>query len=856
MLIFSLPLVCPCQIKTKNKWRSCLGLHIQIEVIMNTYFLAALVASFLFLSACGGDSSTDLNSISDTPPKKLKQPPVKNIGNSVATTNHFIPKDGAISIGSKSLANNQQAKIFIDQYNRERTFRGFNVTGSVKLRESGFKPFRNELDARDGLKILRDQIGSNMIRFTLAWEGMQPEPNKVDTQYLAELTKQIKVAIEQKIYILLDYHTDLYSRYVFRKDSAHTGNGAPKWAVSDIYGKDDCSLPCMFTWSAHTLSNSAVRNVVKSFWYDLWALDKSLNSIEVVYPKTNQCLGIKDSKAVFSTCNNSSQTKWSYNKQGVLKNTQGQCLDVVAGLATKGATVRPIGCNGSRAQQFIISKKGQLHSLSNLNLCVGVTNKGLNLDVCRPEPANQIWQLRDNNQQSIMAQLNYIQSQFTWQMGELISYLEKNLSQEELDYIVGINPINEPYDGGVKPEMTYKQWDNLILWPAYESMRKEMIARGWQAKQLYAEPLVFWSSIAGIFAPATGAGHLDYKPDSDGFVFNSHFYDQARMGTSNKPIDNGTYFGNIDKIRNEARYLNLAPFVSEFGMWNGEKGHRDSARTNNAVYQALEATNESNNKALNTGSQEVKKRSRRLDFYAPVVSGTQWHWGYYYNNHKEYQNDNLNQLKTKHDAWNDEDFSVIDNFGKTYLLPQKVLERVYPRAVQGDIMHFAYDPKAADNSGKAQPFYSIKGSILKGGDGFEILKDTPFALLTWRGRRSDAPTEIFVPRHIDVEKLVVITDARISTTLSVSNKPNGEKNEILLTKDISRQGGHNLYIWDDKDKDEHNESYHFALMYLEDEASKKLNRNSVQFALKTLINKEVNPVYLIDKMTDSGYSKK
>lgn len=832
---------------------------------MQKVFFTTVIVLSVLLGACSESSNNQSSASSNSSLSGMSTTGTApgsgaNAGTGSGTTNpgvnptdpslHYIPEDGAISIASKKLDNNETAKIFVDQFNRERTFRGFNVSGSVKLKEFGFKPFRNSTDSQESMRILRDQIGSNMIRFTLAWEGVQPEINKIDEQYLADITKQIKTAIDQKIYILLDYHTDLYSRHIFKKNSQHTGNGAPKWAVSDIYGKDNCPLiVCGFAWSAHTLSNNAVRNAVRGFWYDLWTLDKPLKEIKLNHPKTNKCLSVKNSTLSLVDCGESGST-WTYNKKGELKNAQGQCLDIDIFDST---SLISHSCDGTNYQQFIISKKGQLHTLLNLNKCVQMNEKNkVKVGVCKPETDNQIWQLSDKNNQSIMNQLSYVQSQFVWQMGELMTYLKQNLTAQELNYIVGINPINEPYDGGVKP-LTYKQWDNLILWPAYERMRKEMIDHGWKTKQLYAEPLVFWSSIVGLAAPATGGGHLDYKP-GDGFVFNSHFYDQARMGVTNlKAIDNGTYFKNIDNIRDEARYLNLAPFVSEFGMWNGDKGYRDSARTNNAVYQALEATNQANNKALNSGK-EIKKRSRHLDFYAPVISATQWHWGYYYNNHQEYQNDNPNKLKTKHDAWNDEKFSVIDNYGKDYLLPQKVLERIYPRAVQGDIMHFAYDPKASDNSNKAQHFYSIKGSSFRGGAEFEILKDTPFALLTWRGRRSNAPTELFIPRHFDYSKLVVITDAAIADDLKISSKPNGTVNEILLTKDMSRQGGHNLYIWDDQDKSENSDSYHFALIYTENKTNKGYNKETIQHVVQRYIDQKKNPVFLINKMTDSGYS--
>ena len=51
--------------------------------------------------------------------------------------------------------------IFVDGLGREVYFRGWNISGAVKLKSMGFKPFKNQRDTASGLEDLkkkRDQI--------------------------------------------------------------------------------------------------------------------------------------------------------------------------------------------------------------------------------------------------------------------------------------------------------------------------------------------------------------------------------------------------------------------------------------------------------------------------------------------------------------------------------------------------------------------------------------------------------------------------------------------------------------------------------------------------------------------------
>lgn len=681
---------------------------------MNTSKITlALAASFFIgqVHAGGGEPA-------EPPPPPAQAAPVEII--SSAPAQHSLGYAGTANdrkiVTSSKTVDGQLDRIFRDGFGREVNFRGFNVSGKVKLVQSGFKPFMNTQDAATSFDELGKKNGANQVRFTIAWEGVHPSPDVIDEQYLAQIVAQMKEAIRNRMYIVVDYHSDLYSRHTFTKDSRDTGNGAPEWIVKGgNHGTDDCGLPCLFSWGAHKLNDNAVRSAMRAFW--------------------------------------------------------------------------------------------------------------LNSDVTTDKGTRQV------------------QDEFLWQVGKVADYLKANLSAEEFDYVLGIEPLNEPFEAGLKELglKDYAEFDNQMLWPFYERMRDVLDAEGWNDKWVFAEPMVFWSSIT-TFAPATGGGYLNYKP-GDGFVFAPHFYDQGRMGTQFDVPRNGTYFSNLDNIRKEARFLDLPIFLGEFGMWLEGKGHTDGERIINATYQGMEMSD------VNHG------KDRFADFYTAQVGGTQWQWDYYYDNHYELQNGNPDKVKTEDDAWNGENFSVIKEYAQGYNVDANLVERLYARRVQGDVMNFHYNAMVSDRAAAPLSWAALRVAD-SSGESNEYFRGKKFALLTWRGRNADAPTEIFIPRHFDISKMLVMTESSIkSQTLSVSNSPANVKNEVLLTTDPAKasNGGHRLAIWDDVDAGENQDTLHYALI-VDDANLTEEQLVELQSNLNQLIRiQKKNPVYLTGQMTHGGY---
>jgi len=523
----------------------------------------------------------------------------------------------ALHIGQRqlNLAEKQLADpIFRDDSGREVYLRGWNVSGSVKLVSHGFKPFLSAQDAARSFELMKRHTGANLVRFTLSWEGTHPAPDQIDYRYLDALIEQMREAFKQRIYLFLDFHTDLFSRHLFAPNSPFTGNGAPEWVVRGAgYSTMRCSPHC-FVWGQALLSSPEIRRAYKDFF----------------------------------------------------DNTIIQ-------------TVR-----GERR----------------------------------------------------------VQDEYLWQLQRVIRYIKSQLTAEEFDWILGIEPINEPsYGEGHRDTAAY--FDNEKLWPFYQRVRAVLNQHGWQDKWVFAGPSLFWDTNAGYFLPPTGGGHLLAKPGT-GFVFAPHFYDAARMGLGNlNRVHNGEYFKHLDSIRQEAAFLGMPAVLGEFGMWlkNQDGGVRDYARVVHGVYQALESSDR-----LHT------EKDRRPDLHTSFVASTQWHWDIYKDQHAEYQNGNLQKLKTQGDGWNGEDFSAVK--GETLSVNADVIMRAYPRAVDGNLVSFYYNGLPHDGAGVLLDWAEIRTAQAS------YFADTRFSLLIWQGG-SGQESEIFLPSSFDPATCVLLTDQGI-----------------------------------------------------------------------------------------------
>src|SRR5690606_30237466 len=126
------------------------------------------------------------------------------------------------------------------------------------------------------------------------------------------------------------------------------------------------------------------------------------------------------------SCHGGANQRWHYRQDGTLRSLTdtGQCLDVAGAKTAAGTDIQVYQCNGSSAQQFMADAYGRVHAVLDLNKCLSLNNGNVQLDECvaasQVADSHQQFQLRDAaTGLSLMPQLDFVQSQFVWQLGEM-----------------------------------------------------------------------------------------------------------------------------------------------------------------------------------------------------------------------------------------------------------------------------------------------------------------------------------------------------------------------------------------------------------------------------------------------------
>ncbi|URN12701.1 glycoside hydrolase family 5 protein [Streptomyces radiopugnans] len=243
-----------------------------------------------------------------------------------------------------------------------------------------------------------------------------------------------------------------------------------------------------------------------------------------------------------------------------------------------------------------------------------------------------------------------------------------------------------------------------------------------------------------------GAGRLHRGPLGPRYVFNSHYYDGARMTVDPTPAGDGAYAAATGRIRDRAAELATAPFVSEFGHrmtgWGSDRG----PWMTRAMYQGMDHGTR--------GADWWKDPAASGD----VLSGTHWHWDVYSGRHREAMNGNPDKILTEGDAWNDEDHSVVasaDDGTVRLRLDRRALDRLYPTAVSGDTLAFAYEDMARsgyarEGGGGRRPGGGLAASAVPTARRRQAAGGRPkqFGVLVWRGSpdAAGAPTALHLLR--------------------------------------------------------------------------------------------------------------
>lgn len=77
----------------------------------------------------------------------------------------------------------------------------------------------------DDAAFLAEQ-GFNAVRLGIAFEGLMPEPGRVDEAYIDALATSVRQLARRRIFVLLDFHQDGYG-------PKYRGNGLPEWMSLD-----------------------------------------------------------------------------------------------------------------------------------------------------------------------------------------------------------------------------------------------------------------------------------------------------------------------------------------------------------------------------------------------------------------------------------------------------------------------------------------------------------------------------------------------------------------------------------------------------------------------------------------------
>lgn len=343
-----------------------------------------------------------------------------------------------------------------------------------------------------------------------------------------------------------------------------------------------------------------------------------------------------------------------------------------------------------------------------------------------------------------------VQDAYLTQARATLRYFAEHLSDEQAARVIGFDPMNEPSAGIYEDGQDGAEWERDLAWPFFQKFRAVMDETGWQDKPAYVEPTVFWNNNVPFVEEPGGFRELGSLGTR--YVFNAHFYHAlAQSGLYGKAED-GENAAEFNEIRDRARELETAPFVSEFGHPLGGPTADKFPTVVKAMYQGMDSRLD--------GAEWWRNAARS----GSVLSGTQWQWDIYHGRHHELMNDNPGEMRTEADGWNGEDFSLVrrDETGELVLRADpRVIDRIYPEAVDGTTVAFTYEDRSRDGD-ETLTWNEIPESMP---NVRAAVRDGQYGVLAWRDGESAAPTELQLPETFGAENTTVISDLGIENGL-------------------------------------------------------------------------------------------
>ena len=144
--------------------------------------------------------------------------------------------------------NMSKIQYFKDKDGKIVIYHGVNVCNYSK-RSPDLMPWHTHEDY-DKLK----KWGINLVRFVVAWEGIEPRKREYDYTYLAKMCSHIKYLGSIGIDVIIDLHQDAYAR-------KYAGNGFPAWACMD----EGASFKEQRPWYMNYLQPATIM-AFRNFW--------------------------------------------------------------------------------------------------------------------------------------------------------------------------------------------------------------------------------------------------------------------------------------------------------------------------------------------------------------------------------------------------------------------------------------------------------------------------------------------------------------------------------------------------------------------------------------------------------------
>ena len=142
-------------------------------------------------------------------------------------------------------------QVIRDAHGRQRLFRGINICIKGDISAKKFRKIIPYSQMIDNLI----SIGANIVRLGITWSVIEPREGEYNDEIIDALKEFIEKCGENGIYVLLDMHQDLFSRYFY-------GDGAPKWAIDkSIKRKRPFAI-----WAEGYFYMDGVQHAFSNFW--------------------------------------------------------------------------------------------------------------------------------------------------------------------------------------------------------------------------------------------------------------------------------------------------------------------------------------------------------------------------------------------------------------------------------------------------------------------------------------------------------------------------------------------------------------------------------------------------------------